>query len=89
MALPKLYKQAVFKALEENLVLEVKVEACGVCHTDLCAWYNYLGGCFPMVPEYELFGKVVAVGDGVTNWKIGDRFGGGYHGGHDGTCAQC
>ncbi|OTA65141.1 alcohol dehydrogenase GroES-like domain-containing protein [Hypoxylon sp. EC38] len=102
MALPKLYKQAAFKASGENLVIEevplelpgdgeilIKVEACGVCHTDVCAQYNALGGGFPRVPGHEIVGKVAAVGDKVTGWKVGDRIAAGYHGGHDGTCDQC
>ncbi|KAI1388434.1 alcohol dehydrogenase GroES-like domain-containing protein [Hypoxylon trugodes] len=102
MALPKTYKQAAFKAIREPLVIEetplrlpgdgeilVKVEACGVCHTDTCAQFNYLGGGFPMVPGHEIIGTVAAVGDGVAGWKVGDRIGAGYHGGHDGTCDQC
>ncbi|KAI1095154.1 alcohol dehydrogenase GroES-like domain-containing protein [Rostrohypoxylon terebratum] len=31
----------------------VKVEACGVCHTDKCAQFNYLGGGFPIIAGYE------------------------------------
>ncbi|XXG97580.1 hypothetical protein Hte_003886 [Hypoxylon texense] len=102
MSLPKTYKQAAFKALGEGLILEdaslklpgsgeilVKVEACGVCHTDLCAQYNYLGGGFPMVPGHEIIGTVAAVGDNVKGWSVGDRIGAGYHGGHDETCDQC
>ncbi|KAI0884828.1 alcohol dehydrogenase GroES-like domain-containing protein [Annulohypoxylon maeteangense] len=102
MALPKSYRQASFKAIGENLVLEdvplnmpgageilVKVEACGVCHTDVCAQFNYLGGGFPIVPGHEIVGKVAAIGEEVTGWNVGDRIGAGYHGGQDGTCDQC
>lgn len=102
MSLPKTYKQAAFKGLGEKLVLEeaplklpgsgqilVKVEACGICHTDLCAQYNYLGGGFPIVPGHEIVGTVAAVGENVTGWSVGDRIGAGYHGGHDETCDQC
>jgi D-arabinose 1-dehydrogenase-like Zn-dependent alcohol dehydrogenase len=31
----------------------------------------------------------VEVGPHVTKWKQGDRVGGAWHGGHDGTCRQC
>ncbi|KAI1381389.1 alcohol dehydrogenase GroES-like domain-containing protein [Hypoxylon crocopeplum] len=102
MSLPKSYRQAAFHASGEGLIIEetplklpgagqilVKVEACGVCHTDLCAQYNYLGGGFPIVPGHEIIGKVAAVGEGVKGWNVGDRIGGGYHGGHDEVCDQC
>ncbi len=38
----------------------------------------------PIVPGHEIIGHVVAVGDGVIGWSIGDRVGGAWHGGHDG-----
>jgi Alcohol dehydrogenase GroES-like domain len=38
----------------------------------------------PLVPGHEIIGNVVAVGDGEKAWKIGDRVGGAWHGGHDG-----
>lgn len=37
----------------------------------------------PMVPGHEFVGDVVAVGPGEQVWKVGDRAGGGWHGGHD------
>lgn len=100
-SLPKTYKQASFKELGGDLVLEevplrlpaageilVKVEACGVCHSDVFAKYNAWGAGYPMVPGHEIIGKVAALGDGVSGWTVGDRIGGAWHGGHDGTCAQ-
>ncbi|ROV90519.1 hypothetical protein VMCG_09841 [Cytospora schulzeri] len=102
MTLPKVYKQAVFKVQGEPLTLEdvelklpgpgeilVKVEACGVCHSDAFAQENVFGGGFPIVPGHEIIGRVSEVGEGVLNWKAGDRVGGGWHGGHDGTCQAC
>ncbi|KAJ3047772.1 hypothetical protein HK097_011227 [Rhizophlyctis rosea] len=38
---------------------------------------------------HEIVGKVVALGPGEKKWKIGDRVGGGWHGGHDGVCKSC
>ncbi len=43
----------------------------------------------PVVPGHEIIGHVAAVGDDVTGWKVGDRIGGGWHGGHDGGCCNC
>ena len=38
----------------------------------------------PVVPGHEFIGHVAAIGDNVSQWKIGDRIGGPWHGGHDG-----
>ena len=38
-----------------------------------------------MVPGHETIGDIVAVGPRENVWKLGDRAGGGWHGGHDGT----
>lgn len=38
-----------------------------------------------MVPGHEYVGDVVAVGPGEQMWRVGDRLGGGWHGGHDRT----
>src|ERR1700679_3031784 len=55
----------------------VKVEACGVCHTDLHAsrgdWP--LKPALPFIPGHEAIGVVAAVGAGVTHVKEGDRVG--------------
>lgn len=59
-----------------NQVL-VRTEACGVCHTDLHAadgdWP--VKPNLPFVPGHEGVGKVIAVGEGVESFKIGDRAG--------------
>ncbi|GAB7341028.1 hypothetical protein MBLNU457_7357t2 [Dothideomycetes sp. NU457] len=69
----------------------IKVQACGVCHSDSALQQGHFGpmGTFPRVPGHEVIGKIVAVGPGEKKWKIGDRVGGPWHGGHDGTCKAC
>jgi D-arabinose 1-dehydrogenase-like Zn-dependent alcohol dehydrogenase len=67
----------------------VKVLACGVCHTDLFEQAGHLPNPWPIVPGHELVGDVAAVGPGVTLFAVGDRVGGPWHGGHDGTCRSC
>ncbi|KAK8097497.1 hypothetical protein PG984_016636 [Apiospora sp. TS-2023a] len=102
MTLPKTYKQAAFKEQGGPLVVEtvplklpgpgeilVKVEACGVCHSDVFAQHNAWGAGFPMVPGHEFIGRVAAVGEGVQGWELGQRIGGAWHGGHDGSCDMC
>lgn len=63
----------------ENEVL-IKVEACGVCHSDLHIvdgdWKQF-GGItkIPLVPGHEVAGRVAEVGSGVRDLKPGDRVG--------------
>jgi D-arabinose 1-dehydrogenase-like Zn-dependent alcohol dehydrogenase len=102
MSLPKTYKRAAFVEAGQPLKVDtaplkmpgageilVKVEACGVCHSDVFVQYNVWGAGFPMVPGHEIIGRVAALGEGVNGWKNGDRIGGSWHGGHDGTCDTC
>ncbi|MBL8227097.1 MAG: zinc-dependent dehydrogenase [Bryobacterales bacterium] len=52
--------------------LLVRVESCGICHTDLKkVQYNLLPA--PRVYGHETAGEVVAVGEGVTKFQPGDR----------------
>jgi len=70
--------------------VRIKVQACGVCHSDLLVkeglfpWIQY-----PRVPGHEVAGIIEEVGPGVSAWKAGQRVGVGWHGGHDGTCREC
>lgn len=102
MALPQTFKQAAFKEAGGPLIIEkvpltppgpgeilLKVEACGVCHSDIYAQSNAMGGGFPLVPGHEIIGRVAAVGGAVSGWQVGDRVGGAWHAGHDGTCKAC
>jgi len=70
--------------------VRIRVEACGVCHTDA---YTVEGGfpglTFPRVPGHEVIGKIEAMGSGVQGWKEGQRVGVGYMGGHCGYCEYC
>ena len=70
--------------------VRVKVEACGVCHSDIFVKDGQWPGLqYPRVPGHEIAGQLDAVGEGVTTWKIGDRVGVGWHGGHDFVCDEC
>ncbi len=70
--------------------VRVKVEACGVCHSDV---FTVTGGWpgikFPRVPGHEVIGTIDALGKDVPDWKQGARVGVGWHGGHCGHCARC
>jgi D-arabinose 1-dehydrogenase-like Zn-dependent alcohol dehydrogenase len=68
----------------------VKVQACGVCHSDSFTKEGLWPGIqYPRVPGHEIVGVIDELGAGVSAWKKGQRVGVGWHGGHDNTCRQC
>ena len=70
--------------------VRIKVEACGVCHSDLFVKSGaYPGIVLPRIPGHEIAGHVDAVGPDVKTWKKGDRAGVGWYGGHCGECNAC
>jgi propanol-preferring alcohol dehydrogenase len=70
--------------------VRIRVEACGVCHSDAQAVEGILPSAeFPRVPGHEAIGRVDAVGVGVTTCRVGQRVGVGYLGGNCGWCVQC
>jgi D-arabinose 1-dehydrogenase-like Zn-dependent alcohol dehydrogenase len=70
--------------------VRIKVQACGVCHSDMLTKEGAWPGIqYPRVPGHEVAGIIDELGSGVTEWKLGQRVGVGWHGGHDGTCLQC
>jgi D-arabinose 1-dehydrogenase-like Zn-dependent alcohol dehydrogenase len=70
--------------------VRIKVQACGVCHSDVLTVEGFWPGIeYPRVPGHEVAGVVDELGDGVSNWKKGQRVGVGWHGGHDNTCSEC
>src|SRR6516164_10519319 len=70
--------------------LRIRVQACGVCHSDVVTKEGILPGIsYPRVPGHEVAGVIDKVGSGVNNFKTGERVGVGWHGGQDGTCLAC
>jgi D-arabinose 1-dehydrogenase-like Zn-dependent alcohol dehydrogenase len=70
--------------------VRIKVQACGVCHSDVLTKEGGLPGIeYPRVPGHEVVGVIDEVGAGVSEWTKGQRVGVGWHGGHDGTCLSC
>src|SRR5690348_6533846 len=70
--------------------VRIKVQAYGVCHSDVLTKDGLWPGIhYPRVPGHEVAGVIDELGDGVSEWKEGQRVGVGWHGGQDGTCAQC
>jgi len=101
-SLPKEYKVAVFESKGAPLTFKtvklelpkpgevlVKVLAVGVCHSDNAVQHGIFGNSFPIVPGHEIIGEIAAVPDTEKIWKVGDRVGGPWHGGHDNTCKRC
>jgi alcohol dehydrogenase, propanol-preferring len=70
--------------------VRLRVEACGICHTDSVTMDGLMPGIgFPRVPGHEVVGTIDALGEGVSGWKIGQRVGVGFLGGHCGVCTSC
>jgi D-arabinose 1-dehydrogenase-like Zn-dependent alcohol dehydrogenase len=68
----------------------IKVQACGICHSDLMVKEGYWPGLeYPRVPGHEIAGIIDAVGADVNAWKPGQRVGVGWHGGHCFICDPC
>ncbi len=70
--------------------VRIKVQACGICHSDVLTKEGAFPGIqYPRVPGHEVAGVIDELGDGVSEWRVGQRVGVGWHGGHDGTCPEC
>jgi D-arabinose 1-dehydrogenase-like Zn-dependent alcohol dehydrogenase len=70
--------------------VRIKVEACGVCHSDAAVVFNaWPAISFPRIPGHEIAGTIDALGAETSGWLGGERVGVGWHGGHDGTCDHC
>jgi D-arabinose 1-dehydrogenase-like Zn-dependent alcohol dehydrogenase len=70
--------------------VRVKVEACGVCHSDAFVRFAAFPGLqLPRVTGHEVAGRIDAVGTGVVGRKEGERVGVGWHGGHCFLCTPC
>ncbi len=72
------------------LQIRIKVEACGVCHSDMFVKEGLFPGItYPRIPGHEIIGVIDAVGSSVKNFKPGQRVGVGWHGGHCFVCDPC
>ncbi len=70
--------------------IEIDILYCGICHSDLHTARNEWGGTvYPSVPGHEIVGKVVAVGSGVSKFKVGDLAGVGCMVDSCRNCEQC
>lgn len=56
--------------------VEIAIEFCGLCHSDVHAARGEWGGqAYPLVPGHEIVGRVSRVGSAVTDFSAGDRVG--------------
>jgi len=74
---------------KEHEVL-LKVHACGVCHGDAIVKQGYFPGLqYPRTPGHEVVGTIVKLGSESHYWKVGQRVGVGWRGGHCMHCKSC
>lgn len=70
--------------------VEIAVEHCGICHSDLSMLNNEWGMTkYPFVPGHEIVGKVVEVGSRVKSLNVGQTVGLGWHSGYCMNCSSC
>jgi len=84
----------VLETIEPGLLgtedVEVAVEYCGVCHSDLSILNNDWGiSQYPAILGHEIVGRVTAVGPNAKARKVGERVGVGWNSGSDMYCHQC
>jgi len=69
--------------------VRIKVQACGICHSDSLTKEGLFPIQYPRVPGHEVIGIIDALGPGVVPWTVGQRVGVGWNGGFCGTCEAC
>jgi alcohol dehydrogenase, propanol-preferring len=69
--------------------VRIRVEACGVCHSDSGTVEALFPIEWPRVPGHEIVGRIDALGSGVQGWVVGQRVGVGFLGGSCGYCEFC
>jgi uncharacterized zinc-type alcohol dehydrogenase-like protein len=75
--------------LKDNEV-EIKVEYCGLCHSDLSMLDNEWGlSRYPLVPGHEIVGTVAALGSHAQGFTVGQRVGVGWFADSCLTCEWC
>jgi D-arabinose 1-dehydrogenase-like Zn-dependent alcohol dehydrogenase len=91
------YAGGPFEIVERDIpepgsgMVRVKVQACGICHSDEVTKEGQLPGIqYPRVPGHEVVGLIDAVGANVPpRWTVGERVGIGWNGGYCGYCDSC
>lgn len=67
--------------------VDIKVDYCGLCHSDLSMLHNEWGmSRYPVVAGHEVVGTVAEIGSAVTSLKVGQKVGLGWF---SGSCRHC
>ena len=70
--------------------VQIRIEACGICHSDLSVWRNEWGmSSYPFVPGHEVVGIVEEIGADVHHLKAGQRVGAGWFSASCMVCDAC
>ncbi len=70
--------------------VDIDVDFCGICHSDLSMWNNdWEMSVYPLVPGHEISGRIRAKGEGVIHLEVGQKVGLGWFSRSCGTCEQC
>jgi len=70
--------------------VEVAVDYCGICHSDLSMIHNEWGASrYPFIPGHEIIGRVTAVGAQAKGLTVGQRVGIGWTAGSCMHCQSC
>jgi propanol-preferring alcohol dehydrogenase len=69
--------------------VRIRIEACGVCHSDAGTVEGLFPIEWPRVPGHEVIGRIDELGSDVQGWAVGQRVGVGFLGGSCGYCAYC
>jgi D-arabinose 1-dehydrogenase-like Zn-dependent alcohol dehydrogenase len=86
---------APFEIVERDIpepgpgTVRIKVQACGICHSDSITKEGIFPIEYPRVPGHEVVGVIEAVAPGVPRWTAGQRVAVGWHGGNCGYCDAC
>src|SRR5215471_10807060 len=85
-------KPGEFAAVNKTLIdpgpgqVRIRVEACGVCHSDSATVEGLFPIQWPRVPGHEAVGRIDLLGANVQGWEVGQRVGVGFLGGACGYC---
>jgi alcohol/geraniol dehydrogenase (NADP+) len=70
--------------------VEIDVDYCGICHSDLSILDNEWGmSKYPFVPGHEVSGRIGQIGSHVKHLKLGQRVGLGWFSSSCMSCPQC
>ncbi|HEX4856042.1 MAG TPA: NAD(P)-dependent alcohol dehydrogenase [Limnobacter sp.] len=70
--------------------IEIDVDHCGICHSDVSMLDNNWGRAqYPLVAGHEIIGRVSKLGSHVSHLALGDVVGLGWHSGYCESCRMC